>query len=93
MVRLTVNGERREVEAETNAPLVYVLRNDLGLVATRFGCGFCSSGLIVVAKALLEATPDPSESEIREALRVHVCRCGAHWRILKAIRKAAEKMR
>ena len=150
---LMVNGEARRVEGvDPDTPLLYVLRNDFGLVGTRFGCGleqcgackvlidgdavpscrlsvedvgdravttiegigqpdnphalqtafieeqaaqcgFCSSGLIVAAKALLDTTPNPSDRQIREALEVHVCRCGAHWLILKAIRRAAEMMR
>ena len=153
VVKLMVNGEVRRVEGvHPDTPLIYLLRNDLGLVGTRFGCGleqcgackvlidgeavpscrlavsevgnrdvttiegigksdnphplqtafieeqavqcgFCSSGLIVAAKALLDMTPDPTDEQVRESLRVHVCRCGAHSRILKAIKRAAELMR
>ena len=150
---LMVNAEVRRVEGvHSDTPLIYILRNDLGLVGTRFGCGleqcgackvlidgeavpscrlavgdvgdrdvttiegigqpdnphplqtafieeqaaqcgFCSSGLIVAAKALLDTTPDPTDKQVRESLRIHVCRCGAHSRILKAIKRVAELMR
>ncbi len=151
MVGLRINGEVRRVDAAPDTPLLYVLRNDLDLVGTRFGCGleqcgackvlidgedvpscrltigeigdrdvttiegigqpdsphplqtafieeqaaqcgFCSSGLIVAAKALLDTTPDPTDAQIRRALEVHVCRCGAHWRIIRAIRRAAAEL-
>ena len=51
-------------------------------------CGYCVSGIIMSAKALLDAKPQPSEAEIREALAQNLCRCGTHTRILKAIRSA-----
>jgi nicotinate dehydrogenase subunit A len=52
-------------------------------------CGYCISGMIMTAKALLDETPQPSEDEIREALAGNLCRCGTHTRILRAIRRAA----
>lgn len=55
-------------------------------------CGFCTSGLIVAAAALLERNPDPSAAQIKEALAVHICRCGSHGRVLRAIRRAAHVM-
>ncbi len=55
-------------------------------------CGFCTAGLVMAAKALLDRGPDPDETEIRRALAVHVCRCGAHPRVIRAIRRAAEAM-
>jgi nicotinate dehydrogenase subunit A len=53
-------------------------------------CGYCLNGMIMTAKALLDANPSPSEDEIREALRYNLCRCGAHIEILAAVRRAAE---
>lgn len=50
-------------------------------------CGFCIPGMIVAAKALLDATPSPTEAEIRAALDGHLCRCGTHPRILAAVRR------
>jgi nicotinate dehydrogenase subunit A len=147
-VVLHVNGRQSEVEADPETPLLYVLRNDLKLKGTRFGCGlgqcgactvivegkaiqscdvpvsavagkeittiegigtledphplqrafiaqqaaqcgYCASGIIMAAKALLDENPSPSESEIRSALERNLCRCGTHVRILRAIRMAA----
>jgi len=53
-------------------------------------CGFCIPGMIVRASALLQKNPAPSEAQIRTALQPHLCRCGTHMRILKAVRKAAK---
>lgn len=145
---LRVNGTDREVRAERNTPLVYALRNDLGLKGTRFGCGtghcgactvlfdgrpvqscdtplwsaagheittieglhaahplqrafiaeqaaqcgYCVSGIIMAAAALLAGNPDPSDDEIARALERNLCRCGAHARMLRAIRRAAKAM-
>jgi nicotinate dehydrogenase subunit A len=52
-------------------------------------CGYCISGMIMTAAALLAKTPRPSEAQIREALGANLCRCGTHLRILRAIRRAA----
>jgi nicotinate dehydrogenase subunit A len=54
-------------------------------------CGYCIPGMIMGAVALLERTPNPSDGEIREALDPHLCRCGSHWRIIKAVRRAARE--
>jgi nicotinate dehydrogenase subunit A len=144
VIALTVNGTRHEVPADRDVPLLYVLRNDLGLSGARFGCGnglcgsctvivggravrscsvavgdvagpvttiealggahplqralvaeqagqcgYCLSGIVMSAKALLDATPRPSEAEIRSALDPNLCRCGSHTRILRAVRRAA----
>jgi nicotinate dehydrogenase subunit A len=150
-VRLTVNGAAHEVCAPADTPLLYVLRNDLGLKGTRFGCGsgecgacfviidgravpacdtplwsaagksittveglaadgtphalqrafideqagqcgFCLSGILMSAAALLRANKRPSDAEIRAALERNLCRCGAHNRILRAIRRAAAEL-
>src|SRR5688500_16904737 len=144
---LDVNGVRREVAAEPETPLLYVLRNDLNLKGARYGCGvglcgactvivdgkavqscdvpvsavagksittiegigtpehphvlqrafiahqaaqcgYCVSGIIMSAKALLDAKPKAGEDEIREALAGNLCRCGTHARILRAVRSA-----
>ena len=136
-----VNGEKREVAAAPDTPLLYVLRNDLGLPGTRFGCGsgqcgacfvlvdgramascdlplsfaagksittiealggahpvqkalerhqaaqcgYCMSGIVMSAVALLSTKNSPSEEEIRQALDKNLCRCGSHNRVVKAI--------
>ncbi len=147
-LNLTVNGRLTSVEAEENTPLVYVLREELGLKGTRLGCGqsqcgachvlldgvsvpacdtplwaaenkavvtveglgqpgamhvlqqafideqaaqcgYCVSGILVSAAALLAKCPLPSEAQVREALDPHLCRCGAHNRMVRAVLKAA----
>ena len=144
-----VNGAAHTVAAEPETPLLYVLRNDLKLKGSRFGCGqglcgacmvivdgkavqscdvpvnavagksittiegigapgrphplqrafiaeqaaqcgYCASGIIMSAKALLDVNPKPSEGEIRAALAGNLCRCGTHTRMLRAIRSAVE---
>jgi nicotinate dehydrogenase subunit A len=148
---LSVNGRRYEVDAEDDTPLLYVLRNHLGLKGTRFGCGiglcgacfvladgrpvyscdiplwsvagksirtveglgadgephpvaraliagqaaqcgYCMSGIVVVAAALLAANPDPTEAQVRAALDDNLCRCGSHNRVVRAVRAAAAEM-
>ena len=56
-------------------------------------CGFCINGMIMESKALLDKTPDPSEHEITAALEPHLCRCGAHKDIVRAVRRAAREMK
>ena len=51
-------------------------------------CGYCVTGIIMTAKALLDTNPHPSDAEIRAALKGNLCRCGTHQRILRAIRRA-----
>ena len=140
----TVNGEARQVEAEASLPLIYVLRNELGLMGTRYGCGleqcgccmvliddepayactrttdsvagravladphplqqafldeqagqcgYCLSGILISAKSLLDHNPNPSRAEITAALDGHLCRCGAHQRIIRAVMAAAARLR
>ena len=147
-ITLNVNGQRHEVGAEPETPLLYALRNDLGLKGARFGCGlgqcgactvlvdgkpvqscdfplsaavgkaittieglaangkphplqqafideqaaqcgYCVTGIIMTAKALLDANPRPSEADIRAALKGNLCRCGTHQRIIRAVQRAA----
>src|SRR6201997_1759567 len=149
---LTVNGNAVSVAADPDTPLLDVLRNHLGLVGTRFGCGaeqcgscmvlidgipekscgkalstvagkavltieglgtperphplqqafldeqagqcgYCLSGILISAKALLDRNPAPSRREIALALDEHICRCGSHNRIRRAIALAAARMR
>jgi nicotinate dehydrogenase subunit A len=56
-------------------------------------CGYCATGIIMAAKALLDANPRPTEAEIRTALKGNLCRCGTHYRILRAIQRAATELR
>ena len=52
-------------------------------------CGYCTSGMIMSAKALLDRNPSPSEADIRTALAGNLCRCGTHNRIIRAVQRAA----
>ena len=141
MIEIEVNGARHRVSAAPDTPLLYVLRNDLGLAGTRFGCGsgqcgacmvlvdgramascdlpvsfvsqkrvttieglsgnhpvqkslerhqaaqcgYCMSGIVMNAIALLSTNPQPTEAQVRETLDKNLCRCGSHNRVVKAI--------
>ena len=56
-------------------------------------CGYCGSGIIMAAAALLERNPKPSDADVRKALSGHLCRCGAQPRMLKAVSRAVAKSR
>jgi len=56
-------------------------------------CGYCATGIIMSAKALLDANPRPTDADIRAALKGNLCRCGTHHRILRAIQRAATELR
>ena len=145
-----VNGAQHTVRAAADTPLLYVLRNDLGLVGSRYGCGsgqcgacyvlvdgrpmascdlpvsfvvgkkvttveglggegrlhpvqkaliaeqaaqcaYCMSGIAVSAAALLSGNRKPTEEEIRGALDKHLCRCGSHNRVVRAVLRAASE--
>ena len=149
-ITLRVNGAEHSVRAHPDTPLLYILRNDLGLKGTRFGCGsgecgacyaiiegravascdtplwsavgkdivtveglgcegnlhplqqafideqaaqcgYCASGIMMSAAALLANNPAPTETEIRAALDKNLCRCGTHNRIVRAVQRAAAK--
>ena len=55
-------------------------------------CGYCTSGMIMTAKALLDSNRNASDSEIRQALAGNLCRCGSHPRVVRAIKRAAKEM-
>ena len=150
-LRLIVNGKAHEVDTEPETPLLWVLRDDIGLTGTKFGCGiaqcgactvhidgrpirscttpaasavgseittieglspdrshpvqrafiehtvpqcgYCQSGQVMAAAALLASTPDPTDRQIDEAMAGNLCRCGTYLRIRKAIRHAAKLAR
>ena len=56
-------------------------------------CGYCATGIIMSAKALLDVNASPSDAEVKEALSKNLCRCGTHQRILRAVQRAAVEMR
>jgi aerobic-type carbon monoxide dehydrogenase small subunit (CoxS/CutS family) len=145
---LSVNGERRDIDVPPNTTLLSVLRDDLELTGTRYGCGrgqcgacfviadsravasclitadqaarmeittieglaspdrltpvqqafvdtdamqcgYCTSGMIISATALLARDPEPDDISIRDALAGNLCRCGVYGRAMSAVRKAA----
>ncbi len=146
-MKLDVNGKEREVEAPPEMPLLWVLRDLLGVTGVKFGCGaaqcgactvhldgkpvrscvtpvsavgqrkvvtieglspdgshpvqrawaeldvvqcgYCQSGQIMSAVALLSANPNPSDADIDAALAGNICRCGTYQRIREAVHKAA----
>lgn len=147
-IELNVNGKHVNVAVDPDTPLLYVLRNDLGLRATRAGCGegqcmsctviidgravtscmepvgavagraietvealsdgsvrhplvdsflaeqagqcgYCIAGILMRAKVLLASNPSPTRADIVAAIDGHLCRCGAHTRMIRAIEQAA----
>jgi len=60
---------------------------------TAFQCGFCTPGIIMTAKALLDENPSPGEQEVKEALSGNYCRCISHYQVIEAVLEAVEKKR
>jgi len=56
-------------------------------------CGYCLNGMIMTAKVLLDKNPNPTDSEIKQALDGNLCRCGSHLRIVRAIQRAAKQQK
>jgi isoquinoline 1-oxidoreductase alpha subunit len=149
VVNLRINGELKTVDASNDTPLLWALRDVLGLTGTKFGCGiaqcgactvhldgkptrscvvpigsigeraittieaigatpqgrkvqqawldleviqcgYCQSGQIMSAAALLASKPDPDDADIDAAMAGNICRCGTYVRIREAIKKAAK---
>ncbi|WJR79812.1 (2Fe-2S)-binding protein [Bradyrhizobium sp. NP1] len=150
MSNLTINEKTISVSASPDTPLLYVLRDELGLNAAKYGCGlgqcgactvivdgaavlscvtplgllegrrvttleglgsadapgpmqrafiaeqaaqcgFCIPGVMMRAQALLDRNPNATDAAIRAELQPHLCRCGTHMRILRAIRRASDE--
>jgi aerobic-type carbon monoxide dehydrogenase small subunit (CoxS/CutS family) len=147
-LQIVVNGQQHSVDVEPDTPLLWVLRDTLGLTGTKYGCGiamcgactvhiegkavrscstpvsavgqksvttiegisangltvvqrawieedvvqcgYCQSGQVMAATALLAKKPKPSDSDIDSAMKRNICRCGVYQRIRKAIHRAAE---
>ena len=149
--QLNINGQRREVTTDPSTPLLWVLRDDLKLTGTKYGCGvsacgactvhvagvatrscmvpdsmlgdrpvvtieaigqdpvgkavqdawvshdvvqcgYCQSGQIMSAVALLKHTPNPTDKNIEESMGGNICRCGTYPRIRQAIKAAAQQL-
>jgi aerobic-type carbon monoxide dehydrogenase small subunit (CoxS/CutS family) len=75
------------------------INNQLSLIQQAFvdsgaiQCGFCTPGMVLSAKALLDSHPDPSDTDIREALSGNLCRCTGYVQIVEAVKKAANRLR
>jgi isoquinoline 1-oxidoreductase alpha subunit len=150
MVRLSINGTVREIDVEPDTPLLWVIREQLGLTGTKYGCGvaqcgactvhvdgaatrscampvssvteqqkivtieglsqgpthpvqkawleldvpqcgYCQSGQIMAAAALLQANPKPTDQQIRDEM-TNICRCGTYNRVKAAIKLASSTM-
>jgi aerobic-type carbon monoxide dehydrogenase small subunit (CoxS/CutS family) len=150
-MRLTVNGDALQIKSDADTPLLWVLRDELNMVGTKFGCGiaqcgactvhlegrairscvmpvsavagkqiqtiegqadekglspvqrawletdvaqcgYCQSGQIMAASALLSENPNPTDAEIDTAMAGNICRCGTYPRIRKAVHLAARWM-
>jgi isoquinoline 1-oxidoreductase subunit alpha len=149
--QLNINGQRREVTTDPSTPLLWVLRDDLKMTGTKYGCGvsacgactvhvagvatrscmvpvsmigdrsvvtieaigqnpvgkvvqdawvshdvvqcgYCQSGQIMSAVALLKHTPNPTDKNIEESMGGNICRCGTYPRIRQAIKAAAQQL-
>ncbi len=150
--QLTVNGQRKEVNADPTTPLLWVLREDLKMTGTKYGCGvsacgactvhvdgvatrscmlpisllgdravttieaiagdrvgrvvqdawvekdvvqcgYCQSGQIMTAVALLKETPRPNEADIEQSMGGNICRCATYVRIREAIELASQRLK
>ena len=96
-IKLDVNGKSHTIDADPDMPLLYALRNDLGLNNPHFGCGlaqcgYCINGWIMSAAALLQENKKPTDAQIKDALTGLKCRCGTHMGIMRAVKRAAEMM-
>jgi nicotinate dehydrogenase subunit A len=83
-----VVGAIQTLESHLADPVFATLRRAF-LAEQAAQCGYCSSGMIVSAKGLLDKTRNPTEAQIRTALNGNLCRCGTHTRIVKAVLRAA----
>jgi aerobic-type carbon monoxide dehydrogenase small subunit (CoxS/CutS family) len=84
--------EGREIETPeaVSNPLLEQVRAAF-VAAGAAQCGYCIPGMVIAATALLRAAPSPDEAAIRTALRPHLCRCGTHTRVLRALRTLAAR--
>ena len=99
VVALEVNGEHAELLLPVHKTLLEVLREDMQLTGTKHGCelgaaqcGYCTPGILLAAKSLLESDPQPTRDGIREALAGNLCRCTGYSKILDAVELAGDRM-
>src|SRR6266478_711101 len=97
MMTFQINGASRTVDVDSDVPLLWVLRDELGMTGTKYGCGvaqcgYCQSGQIMSAVALLAEIPRPSDTDIDAAMAGNVCRCATYVRIRAAIHEASRTL-
>ena len=97
-MKLRVNGQPATLDIPDDVPLLWAIREELGLTGTKFGCGaaqcgYCQVGQIMAAVALLAARPDPTDDDIDAVMTANLCRCGTYPRIRRAIARAAAALR
>ena len=90
-INFTVNGKAASTDAPPTTPLLWVIREDLKLTGTKFGCGTCQSGQIMSAADLLKHNPKPTRDQIVEHMSTNICRCGTYQRIVRAVERAARE--
>ena len=89
--RVTTIEAGRADSADPLQPIVHALQE--AFVAEEAAqCGYCTSGILMSAAALLAQEPAPDENRVRAALDGHLCRCGAHLRIVRAVMRAAHRL-
>ena len=96
-VAFKLNGKAITLDADPDMPLLWAIREVAGLHGTKYGCGiaqcgYCQSGQIMSATALLEQNPKPNDADINDAMRGNICRCSTYPRIRAAIHAAAHAM-
>ena len=97
---LNVNGRDQALDVDPGTPILWALRDTLGMTGTKFGCGaaqcgYCQSGQIMSATAFLKSLPKgkrPTEAEIDAAMAGNICRCGTYARIRAAVSDAARSL-
>ena len=93
MVRLNINGKDHDVDVDDTTPLLWAIRDNVGLTGTKYGCGiaqcgYCQTGMIMAVAALLKDNPKPSDADIDGAI-TNICRCGTYQQVREAIHAAA----
>lgn len=93
LLPLAAVGEREitTIESLGNGPLSAIQQAFIDEQAAQ--CGYCIAGMIMRVEALLRAKSNPTEGEIRDFMQPNLCRCGTHMRILRAVRRAADRIR
>ena len=90
-LELRVNGSDHGVEVTPSTTLLEVLRNRLEITSPKAQCGYCTPGMIMAAKALLDDNPVPTRGEIKEALSGNLCRCTGYVKIIESIESVARE--